>query len=90
MVPCSLHLKCGAKVPDDCFEVLPAVGDVHFWSAPMLVLPKAEGDPGFANLAFMIQTTHDEDVGNMEASYIKESSNEQDPATRAEESSGDR
>ena len=71
LVPCSLQLKHGAKVPDDCFEVLPPVADMHFWSAPMLVLPKAEGDPGFANFAFMIQTTHDEDVGNMEVSYIK-------------------
>ncbi|CAE7214558.1 unnamed protein product [Symbiodinium sp. CCMP2456] len=66
-----MHLMPQKKVPDDCFEVLPPVADMHFWSAPMLVLPKAEGDPGFANLAFMIQTTHDEDVGNMEVSYIK-------------------
>ncbi|CAE7669389.1 unnamed protein product [Symbiodinium sp. CCMP2592] len=71
LVPCSLQLKHGAKVPDDCFEVFPAVGDVHFWSAPMLVLPKAEGDAGFANLAFMIQSTHEEDLANMEVCYVR-------------------
>ena len=56
LVPCSLQLKHGAKVPDDCFEVLPPVADMHFWSAPMLVLPKAEGDPGFCELSL-----HDSD-----------------------------
>ncbi|CAE7378869.1 unnamed protein product [Symbiodinium sp. CCMP2592] len=71
VVPCSLQVKSGTKLPDDCIEIMQPLAGVHFWSQPMLMLPKAEGDPGFANPAFMVQTTHDEEVGNMELSYIK-------------------
>ena len=38
---------------------------------PMLSMPKADGDAGFLNPAFVMQTTADPDEANMQVDHVK-------------------
>ena len=46
LCPASLQIKHSSKNP---------MADCYFWVQPYMQLPKAEGDPGFLNPAFLVQ-----------------------------------
>ena len=72
LIPAGLQLKHGLQEPEDNrFPIIVPVDGLHVWVPPVTVLPKAESEQGFLNLAFLLQTLPSADDCNMSLSHIK-------------------
>ena len=78
LCPASLQIKHSSKKPEDAmFQIGTPMADCYFWVQPYMQLPKAEGDPGFLNPAFLVQGVTDSDLEglNMEVIHVKSTRN---------------
>ena len=72
LVPAAVQIRHGPKKPEDAlFTIATGSPDYHFWVQPLVVVPKAEGDAGFINPAFLVQPLTEEENINMEVTYVK-------------------
>lgn len=72
MVPMGLSIKHGQKKPEDAiFEIITPMSDYFFWIVSFIQIPKAEGDAGFINPAFLVQPLPASDTWNCEVSHVK-------------------
>ncbi|CAE7280048.1 unnamed protein product [Symbiodinium sp. CCMP2592] len=72
MVPMGLTIKHGQKKPEDAiFDIIAPMSDYFFWIVSFIQIPKAEGDAGFINPAFLVQPLPVSDTWNCEVSHVK-------------------
>ncbi|CAE7205807.1 unnamed protein product [Symbiodinium sp. CCMP2592] len=72
MVPMGLTIKHGQKKPEDAiFDIITPMSDYFFWIVSFIQIPKAEGDAGFINPAFLVQPLPVSDTWNCEVSHVK-------------------
>ena len=72
MVPMGLSIKHGQKKPEDAiFHIITPMSDYFFWIVSFIQIPKAEGDAGFINPAFLVQPLPVSDNWNCEVSHVK-------------------
>ncbi|CAE7693022.1 unnamed protein product [Symbiodinium sp. CCMP2592] len=59
------------KLKDAIFDIITPMSDYFFWIVSFIQIPKAEGDAGFINPAFLVQPLPVSDTWNCEVSHVK-------------------
>jgi hypothetical protein len=70
LVPATLAVKHASTRTDDIFQVTTPSED-YFWLSATMTIPKAEGDSGFLNPCFLVNTTTTQEEANMHIVFVK-------------------